>query len=236
MLLVFVFVISAEASDGLFWAAKTNGSEVILYRGATPTKGAAQLVGTPAKYLKLVDNTVVAMSNSEKAFVDLPAKYKKISDGKVVEMSVEEKHLVDVPDKYKTPEGTEMTLEQKAAADREIEDKRQAAKPDMQKTLENMYITYLTKDWTKVLIEAHLIREDYVITVENTDTLQNIQYLLYFRTLGLTQIYDYHSNEFNRFKNTLKEYYHTDLDDCKWHPEIVDIKSVVIREIKSRTK
>jgi hypothetical protein len=235
LMIVLAFVINVEANDGLFWAAKTNGNKVIeLYRGTTPTTGAAQWVRTPVKYLKVVGSAVVKMSEAEMAFVDVPDKYKKTVDGVLVEMTAEEKHLVDVPAQYKNTDGSEMTTEQKTAVDVALEDARQAAKPVMQKTLENMYITYLTNQWTGVLREGGLIGTNDVVNVENTDALQNMQYLMYFRAIGSNAIYDYNSNEFSRFKNSLKDYYGADLADCKWHPEIVDPKSAIKGEIKRK--
>jgi hypothetical protein len=208
LMIVLAFVINVEANDGLFWAAKTDGTQVIeIYRGTTPTTGAAQWVGTPVKYLKVVG-------------------------GAVVEMTASEKHLVDVPAQYKNADGSEMTTEQKTAVDVALRDARQASKPVMQKTLENMYITYLTNQWTGVLREGGLIGANDVVNVENTDALQNMQYLMYFRAIGSNAIYDYNSNEFSRFKNSLKDYYGADLADCKWHPEIVDIKGVIKKEIQ----
>ena len=154
----------------------------------------------------------------------------------VREMTAEEKHLVDVPAQYKNPDGSEMTVEQKAAVDVANVAAREAAKPVMQKTLENMYITYLTNQWTGVLREAGLIGASDVVNVENTDALQNMQYLMYFRAIGSTNVYDYCSNEFGRFKNSLKDYYGADLADCKWHPEIVDNKGAIKSAIKGEIK
>jgi hypothetical protein len=232
---VLAFVINVEANDGLFWAAKTDGTKVTeLYRSTTPTVGAAQCVGTQAKYLKVVDGAVVKMTDAEKAFVDVPDKYKKTVDGVLVEMTAEEKHLVDVPAKYKNTDGTEMTTEQKTAVDAAEEAARQEAKPVVQKTLENMYITYLTNQWTGVLRGEGLIGAGDVVTVENTDALQNMQYLMYLRAIGSTTTYDYYSNEFGRFKNSLRDYYGSELSDCKWHPEIVDPKGIIKGEMKSK--
>jgi hypothetical protein len=142
VILMLAFISSVEANDGLFWAAKTNATQVLgLYRSTVSTPGAVQCVGTPAQYLKMTDGAVVKMTDAEKAFVDLPAKYKKTVEGVLVEMTAEEKHMVDVPAMYKNPDGTEMTDEQKAAVDAAEEVARQAAKSAALKNAENNFLS-----------------------------------------------------------------------------------------------
>ena len=79
----------------------------------------------------------------------------------------------------------------------------QEAKNPMLTAIENMYIGFLTTEWTNKLRELTLIAADYTITVDNTDIVANMTYLMQMRVLDsvdLKPTYNYFASEFQRFK------------------------------------
>lgn len=191
-------------------------------------KGASDIKNTiNGRYLKIVNNQIVPKDISEKNFVDLDIKYKKQENGIWVEMSTEEKYLVDLPAKYKKADGTEMSTEEKQAVDDaeklaadnaiiQAEIIRQNNKPIMLKTMENIYINFLTGDWTNILRTKGLITEDTTITVENTDSTQNIIYLMQLMSID-NDIYIKYASQFNLFEIAIVTKLGGTMADCKYH-------------------
>ena len=70
------------------------------------------------------------------------------------------------------------------------------------KMMENIYIDFLTNDWTPLLRTKGIIAQDYVITVNNTDEQQNIAYLINLRSIDKISYYNM-AGEFERLKNNI---------------------------------
>jgi hypothetical protein len=151
--------------------------------------------------LKVVGGKIVAKTSAEVAFVNLPMKYKKQVDGVWVELTVEEKAVVD------------------AAA----ETSRQAAKPAMQKTVENLYVQFLGSDWTDILRTNGIIGAEATITVENTDSTQNITYLMTLRAMDRVKYVQF-ASEFKLFEDTLREKFGTELSDARLHTDMLGVR------------
>jgi hypothetical protein len=251
---LFFLIMTSIASADLFFGMPipVNGDSlggVQVQRGDTPFPDGAifpvpyELRGVQASYLKIVDGIIVVKSDVEKAFVDLPIQYKKLVDGQWIEMTDDEKRIVDLPAKYKHADGTEMTDDEKAAVDDaeaaaqvQTELDRQAAKPDMQKAFENSYITFLTNEWTTLLINKGLIGADEVINVDSTDFSGNMLYIVALCTSGDGTNYDYYANAFVRFKNTLRDVFNSDIKDCQWHPEMVGVLTSDLFQTAAQSK
>ena len=104
-------------------------------------------------------------------------------------------------------------------------DAMQAAKPMELKTLENMYVTFLTNEWTTALRTAGIIAPDKTITVTNTDTTANMSYLIYLRQIDTQPnkpTYSYYKGEFATFRATFERMSGSNaMQNVRWHPEIV---------------
>ncbi len=224
--------IALSQGDGLFWSARLNENTVQFYRSPIATPGAAYystgIVNT--RYLKIVDDTVVEMTEQEKHMVDLPDKYKKTVDGVVVEMTEQEKHMVDLPDKYKkTVDGVvvEMTEQEKTDVDANLaetnrllriqfEVDRQNAKPALLKQIENLYIVFLTNDWTKMLQSKSIITTNTTINVTNTLYSQNMVYLMTLRAIDRDNYIKF-ASEFKLFEETMNDAFKSSISDVVWH-------------------
>ena len=200
-----------------------NLGGVVIHTGDTPfpqgaiVGGAADVRQTiVGKYLKVVNGRIIEKAVAEKAFVDLANKYKKQVGGVWVEMSAEEKHLVDLPEKYKKPDGSEMTPEEKAAVDAALEVARQAAKPVMLKQIENMYVTYLTNDWTILLRSKGIIETNFTVNVTNTTETVNMTYLMMLRVIDKDNYLKY-VTEFKVFDDTVRDKFGSSTGDAVWH-------------------
>lgn len=79
----------------------------------------------------------------------------------------------------------------------------QANKSPMLKTIENIYIDFLTNDWTPMLKKYGLIPPDHVITVDNTDSVQNITLLFTLRAYNKDDYYKM-AGEFDRYKSAIE--------------------------------
>ena len=82
------------------------------------------------------------------------------------------------------------------------EEEYQNAKSANLKMLENIYVDFLTNDWTPLLRTKGIIAQDYTVTVENTDEMHNIGYLLALRSLDKDNYYKM-AGEFERLKNNI---------------------------------
>lgn len=76
----------------------------------------------------------------------------------------------------------------------------QSRKSTMLKTLENLYIQFLTTEWTPILRVKGLIDQSFTVTVNNTTEEQNVMHLLTIKALGDRDNYSYYSNEFIKYK------------------------------------
>lgn len=81
----------------------------------------------------------------------------------------------------------------------------QINKPYALKMLENVYIDFLTNQWTSVLRSSGVISTNSVITVENTDEITNVGYLLYIRKIDF-DTYNTMAGEFDRLKSAIIDY------------------------------
>lgn len=82
------------------------------------------------------------------------------------------------------------------------EEQFQASKSANLKMLENIYVDFLTNDWTPLLRAKGIIAPDYTITVENTDEIHNIGYLISLRAIDKESYYKM-AGEFERLKNNI---------------------------------
>ena len=74
------------------------------------------------------------------------------------------------------------------------------SKPYGLKLLENVYVDFLTNQWTATCRSYALIPTNYTITVDNTDEATNIGLLLTLRAINF-DVYDKMAGEFDRLKN-----------------------------------
>lgn len=149
----------------------------------------------------------------------IAGKYLKVVDGKIVEKTVAEKAFVDLPNKYKKQVGgvwVEMSTEEKAAVDVAAETARQAAKSAMHKSIDNIYVTYLTNDWTILLRAKGFIAADYTINVTNTTETQNMTYLMMLRVVDKDSYLKY-VTEFKVFDDTVRDKFGGTTGDAIWH-------------------
>jgi len=71
----------------------------------------------------------------------------------------------------------------------------------------NLYKSFLTNEWTVCLRNYGIIQSNFIITAYNTDSFQNIQYLLILRQLDTQPnkpTYSYFKNEFESFRINLE--------------------------------
>jgi hypothetical protein len=145
--------------------------------------------------------------------------------------------LLSVPDKYlKSNDGK--TLQEANAAEKIIIDSnivaqaelaRQAAENVWQlnksiqlKSLENMYVKFLTNEWTTVLRQYTVIPSTNTITVANTTSLQNINYLLQLRAMDTNitkNVYVYFKGELSDYRDNI-ERMGGSMDKVIYHSEI----------------
>lgn len=101
----------------------------------------------------------------------------------------------------------------------------QLAKPIGLKVLENIYITFLTNEWTTCLRVCSLIPPTYTINVTNADTTSNTTFLLQLRVLDVATnkpTYSYFKNEFSTFRENIVLMGGSNaMNNIRWHPEIV---------------
>ena len=84
----------------------------------------------------------------------------------------------------------------------------QDAKSPTLKSLENMYVTFLTNDWTVALRGYSIIDNNTTINVTNTSESANVTYLMQVRALDTSENkpkYSYLKGEFESFKNQITE-------------------------------
>jgi hypothetical protein len=86
--------------------------------------------------------------------------------------------------------------------DTAIENIWQVNKSSGLKTIENVYVDFLTNDWTACLRNRSIISNDVTITVDNTSEQGNIQYLLILRQVDKPDYYNM-AGEFQRFKDNI---------------------------------
>ena len=84
----------------------------------------------------------------------------------------------------------------------QTEEEYQNSKSDLLKQLENVYIDFLTDQWTKCLHDLGIIPLDDSVTYFNTDELTNIQYLMQVRYINYDR-YDQMAGEFDRLKASI---------------------------------
>jgi hypothetical protein len=193
--LILIALMSLNAT-AIFYSVETNTGVKIL-EGDTP----------------LPTNAI--MANASTIRYTVQEKYLKVVDGVIVEKSAEEKHLIDLDPKYKNTDGTEMTAEQKKAVDDAIELDRQNSKSDMLKSLENLYVQFLTTDWTSTLRSNNIISATNTINVINTDTPQNITYLMQLRAVNRDSYINF-ASEFKLFEDGITKMGGR-LEDCIIH-------------------
>jgi hypothetical protein len=137
--------------------------------------------------------------------VDLPDKYKKTVDGVVVEMTEQEKNSVDA-DIIATNE----LLRIQAEID------RQNNKNPMLKQIENLYVVFLTNDWTKILQSKSILSSNITINVTNTPYMQNMVYLMTLRAIDRDNYVKY-ASEFKLFEETINDVFSSSIGDVVWH-------------------
>ena len=76
-------------------------------------------------------------------------------------------------------------------------------KTDMQKQLDNLYYGFLTNEWTACLRENGILASNQMVTVTNTTSTQNIEYLMYLRLVDKEDYYIM-AGEFSRFREELE--------------------------------
>jgi hypothetical protein len=81
--------------------------------------------------------------------------------------------------------------------------KIQNDKPYLLKMVDNMYISFLTNDWTTVLRGYGLIASNQTITVTNTSSSQNIIYLITLKAYSKTDYYNM-AGEFDRYRTQIE--------------------------------
>lgn len=99
----------------------------------------------------------------------------------------------------------------------------QNQKPTELKYLENLYINFLTNEWTTILQNNGVIATNYVITVENTSAQQNTTYLLMLRALDVAPnkpTYSYFKSEFADLRNEIERLGGV-MDKIVLHPEVM---------------
>ena len=94
--------------------------------------------------------------------------------------------------------------------------KRQNDKPPLLKQLENLYVIYLTNDWTMCLHTNNIIPTNQVINVTNTSYIQNMLYLITLRAMNREQ-YIRSASEFKLFEETFRDVFNSDIADVTWH-------------------
>lgn len=143
----------------------------------------------PRRYVTIENGVIREKTAEEKAIIDLPPKYRKVVDGVWVEKTQEEKDEADAAEV--------------AAYETTIQN-WQNNKPASLKAIENLYVDMLTNEWTTVLRDNGVIGATNVITVENTDTAQNIAYLMYIRSTDRDN-YAFYSAEFDKLKAMIEQ-------------------------------
>lgn len=96
--------------------------------------------------------------------------------------------------------------------------KWQTDKPVMLKIVENVYVSFLTNDWTTVLRTYSLIQSNFVVTVTNKSETENVTYLLYLKSLSKPDYYNM-AGEFDRYKATIVGYGGI-MSEVIWHQEV----------------
>lgn len=86
--------------------------------------------------------------------------------------------------------------------------KLQDSKPYLLKLIDNMYVTFLTNDWTKCLQANSIIASNQTITVTNTTSSQNILYLISLKNVSKTDYYNM-AGEFDRYRNQIEREWET---------------------------
>ena len=138
-------------------------------------------------------------------FINLAPRYLKYIDGEVYEKNEEEKRIIDLPLKYRYLEGNnwrEKTAEDKQIADDEEESAWQTNKSINLKIMENIYFSFLQDQWTPLLRTNGIISPTAEVTIENTDELQNITYLIALRNVSF-ESYSLMAGEFQRLKDQI---------------------------------
>lgn len=71
------------------------------------------------------------------------------------------------------------------------------------KAIENIYVAFLTNDWTLCLRGYGIVSNDFTVYVTNTSESANTTYLMQLRTAdtnSLKPTYSFYAGEFDRFK------------------------------------
>lgn len=92
--------------------------------------------------------------------------------------------------------------------------KLQNDKPYLLKMVDNMYISFLTNDWTTVLRGYGLIESNQTITVTNTSSSQNIIYLITLKAYSKTDYYNM-AGEFDRYRAQIERSW----EDLGWNKD-----------------
>ena len=79
-----------------------------------------------------------------------------------------------------------------------------AIKPPFLKMVENLYCGFIKTEWNTTLKAYGIIPLDYEVTIENTNELQNITYLLTLRAMSRQEYYNM-AGEFDRYKRLIND-------------------------------
>lgn len=197
MMVVAVAVLAAPMLASAVYYGMQKGEGVEISDGYTPlpqgavTRGAYEHRNDPYRNLTVKDGAIVLKSAEEIAAQAAADEYARI-------VSLPEKHR-------KLDEGTGLWSEKSA------EEKMQAdmAEWQMRKSptvlmLEDMYIGMLTNDWTMVLRGYGIISNDFVVTVGNTPSVQNMAYLIALKASNARAYLDM-SSQFDIFDRKITE-------------------------------
>ena len=77
-------------------------------------------------------------------------------------------------------------------------------KPYALKLFENEYFNFIKNEWNTSLKTYGIIPPDFTITIENTNEVQNIGYLLVLKRINKQEYYNM-SGEFDRYKRLIND-------------------------------
>ena len=87
----------------------------------------------------------------------------------------------------------------------DVENQWQSAKPLLLKQIENNYIDFLETDWSNCLINNNIISEGFIINIDNTGEVENVNYLIQLKNINKNDYYIM-AGEFDRYKSIIVEY------------------------------
>lgn len=203
------------------WIAKEVNGYVQVKQSDIPlteewiTENVSTLVykGVPTKYMKIVNGVCLEKDDNERNIIDLPEIDRVYVNGQWQPLSDEEIN------NRKMLEEQEKQLKQQELENERIlaQLQRQQAKENnlLLCILDNSYIDFLTNRWTNTLRQYGLIQPDQTITVENTESKKNMEYLLMLRQININE-YDFCADEFKRLKDTIESMGYN-LAECIYH-------------------